>query len=715
MTTAPVGSPTPAVELRFHPTDLDTETLREALKPLGSPSQAIEAALMTARLMVISQAKAEVAKMTGTLSAAKLIGIADLAWAVYAPRFVRSLGPVFAEEYLRTMRAAGAGQIPMATVYALAEQHASRVGAYYHESSRDALVGGFNTFVNRRMTERVAADRVLDGYGLTARGMAGYTSRSLDKAATVTPLKLRQRVLDYIGTSVRRRSKVFATQEQHNISQQAQQIAWMWMQDKGQLTPAAEKVWITARDEKVCPQCGPMHGVRVLLADRFRLPNGTEVYVPGMHPNCRCQVRLLDHPWKRETSSREASEVTKADWDPKEHPRGGDPENRGRFSAKARSARPVAEQERYSAFQRFLDTAAEQLETQPVIEPVTRPVIEPKPKVVIDDRPKLVISDPEVVINDRPPVVIDDPAKPMLGDLTRPMIADERVKPEFRASPRQRLMIAADTQKTVLRGLAEVRTQLAQAGPTPQRHKDTIRLDRPGGPGPMFYVAAPWEMSETEHQGDGLIDLNTEMEFGQSQQLREETQEDAIAREAREYFDNTLTAEADSIWENEENYIYRTDQNGTRLRALVPQDYLYDVVAAAAWNEPGGPGDDEIKIQWTINSPGTDEHGAPVATEYMRYSKIAREMKLTQEHFKVTVLVLTEGHNSDLGKTRQLSSGTTYGEEVWTSTGLYRLEPMTTVLQEEHGPPIQFMHLVPVGVEPYDVVPPGYVPPDLPE
>lgn len=707
MTAVPI---TPAVELRFHPTDLDTGAIRDALRPLGSPSEAIEAALLTARLMVISQTKAEVAKMTGELSAAKLVRAADAVWALYAPRFVRSLGPVFAEQYLHTMRAAGAGEIPMATVYALAEQHASRVGTYYHESSRDALVGGFNTFVNRRMTERVAADRVLDGYGLTARGMAGYTSRSLDKAATVTPLKLRQRVLDYIGTSIRRRSKVFATQEQHNVSQQAQQVAWMWLQDKGRLTSAAEKVWITARDEKVCPQCGPMHGVRVLLTDRFTLPNGTEVYVPGMHPNCRCVVRLLDHPYKAEGSSAEGSsaDVSKADrWDAKEHPRGGDPENPGRFSAKARARpAPVAEREGYSAFQRFLDTAAEQLEDEPVA----------KPKLVIDDRPKVVVNDPKVVINDRPPVVVDDAKKLVIGDpATRPMIADEQARPQFRANRQKRLMIAEDTQKTVIRGLAEVREKLGQPRPAAEQHKDTIRLDRPDGPGPMFYVADPWELSETMHQGDNLIDLNTEMEFGQSRPLRDETLEDAVARDAREYFDNTLMSESDSIWENEENYIYRTDEDGTRLRAIVPQDYLYDVVAAAAWNNPGGPGDDEVQIQWTIDSPGTDEHGAPVSTEYMRYSKIAQEMKLFQEHYKVTVLVLTEGHNSDLGKTRQLSSGTKHGEEVWTSTGLYRLEPMTGVIQEGHGPPIQFVHLVPEGVEPHDVIPPGFVPPDLPE
>lgn len=710
MTAVPVPRPTPAVELRFHPTDLDEGTLREALRPLGSPSEAIEAALMTARLMVVTQAKAEVAALTGEMSAAKLIGIADLAWQVYAPTFLRSLGPVFAEEYLRTMRAAGAGDIPMATVYALAEQHAARMGTHFHESSRDALGQGFNTFVNRRMTERVAADRVLDGYGLTARGMAGYTSRSLDKANTVTPLKLKERVGDYIGTSVRRRSRLFATQEQHNISQQARQVAWMWMQDKGQITAGAEKVWITARDERTCDQCAPMHGVRVPVTERFTLPNGTQVYVPGMHPNCRCTAELLDHPWMATVDKRGV--LSKAEtWNPKEHPRGGDSRNPGRFSAKARSSPtrpPVTEQQDYSAFQRFLDTAAEQIEE------------EVKPKVVIDDRPKVVISDRSpVVINDRPPPVvvndrpqrltINDPAAPK-EKLTITNVADERVKPVFRPSPKQRLLINEGTAKTIIRGLAEVKAKLP---PPPSRpHKDTIRLDGPGGPGPVYYIATPYEMAESEHYRDGLIELNTEMEFGQEQTHGDETGEDAMARAAREYFNEQLTSESDAMWENEENYLERTDEHGTSIRALIPEEHLYDIVAAAAWNDPGGPGDDHMRIDWTIDSPGSSSHGEPVATEYMRYSEVAQEMKLSPESFVLSVLVLTEGHNSDLGKTRQLATGTRYGDEVWTGTGLYRLEPMTGVIQEANGPPIRFMHLVPEGIEPYDVIPPGYVPPE---
>ena len=31
----------------------------------------------------------------------------------------------------------------------------------------------------------------------------------------------------------------------------------MWMQDKGRLPKRAQKMWITAKDERVCVVCGP--------------------------------------------------------------------------------------------------------------------------------------------------------------------------------------------------------------------------------------------------------------------------------------------------------------------------------------------------------------------------------------------------------------------------------------------------------------------------
>jgi hypothetical protein len=86
-------------------------------------------------------------------------------------------------------------------------------------------------------------------------------------------------------------------------------------------------MWITARDERVCPQCGPLHGQKVGVNQQFVTSVG-QFWTPGLHPNCRCVVRLLENRF------------SKADWDPREHPRGGDPKNPGRFSRVAERDQP---------------------------------------------------------------------------------------------------------------------------------------------------------------------------------------------------------------------------------------------------------------------------------------------------------------------------------------------------------------------------------------
>lgn len=49
-------------------------------------------------------------------------------------------------------------------------------------------------------------------------------------------------------------------------------------------------VWVTAHDERTCPECGAMHG-RTWPEDRPVPP-------PPLHVNCRCQVVLHHLEWR---------------------------------------------------------------------------------------------------------------------------------------------------------------------------------------------------------------------------------------------------------------------------------------------------------------------------------------------------------------------------------------------------------------------------------
>lgn len=311
--------PNPYVELLY--SDLHPSALKQTEgRFLGSPAEQIEAALTTYRLLMINHAKAELRKSV-SVTGQELLRLADLASQLYLGRFTALVGPSATTSYIRAYAAADAGDVPMDLIYALANQHAERMGKYFHETSKDALAQGFNRMVNKGVPARVAAERALDAFGLTPRQMNGYVALDASlKTHSSIPRNIKAQTLDYIGRSIRRRLKIFGAQEEHNLTQQAQQVAWMWLLDKGKLSAMAEKVWITARDERTCSVCRPMHGKRVGLTERFMLPSGEDLYVPGAHVNCRCSVRLVDP----------MGLVAKADFEEALHPRARD----GKFKEK---------------------------------------------------------------------------------------------------------------------------------------------------------------------------------------------------------------------------------------------------------------------------------------------------------------------------------------------------------------------------------------------
>ena len=63
------------------------------------------------------------------------------------------------------------------------------------------------------------------------------------------------------------------------------------------------KVWCTADDERVCPVCGALDGMKIGIDDDF--PFRTKLQAPGIrrtppaHPSCRCAVYYEEEVTKR--------------------------------------------------------------------------------------------------------------------------------------------------------------------------------------------------------------------------------------------------------------------------------------------------------------------------------------------------------------------------------------------------------------------------------
>lgn len=316
MTTAPF------VELHVAPESISRSTEQFLTRPFTT-EQAITNALISFRMFMIRESRYQ---LSGLKSFNPLVFesmINDLA-RVFMPYFSKATLPYIVASYAEGFAKAKAGNIPPQVLNSLAEEYAQRMGMYFHESSRDSLIQGFNTFVNKKVPQRLAAERVLEAYGLTSRQMGGYTSAVFEqKINSPLSLDLKRRVKDYVTKSLGQRFKIFAAQETHNLDQQAQQVAWNYLVTHDRLTERAQKVWLTEKDERVCPTCGPMHGKRAGVTEKF--DNG--LFVPGVHVNCRCSVRLVISPLQKDLYGPALAEFNE------EHPRG----HSGRFTTKQRT------------------------------------------------------------------------------------------------------------------------------------------------------------------------------------------------------------------------------------------------------------------------------------------------------------------------------------------------------------------------------------------
>lgn len=594
----------PYVEL-LH-SDLQRSALVQAeSRFIGTPREQIEAALSTYRLLAINHVKTELRK-TSTVSGAELLRLADLASMMYLSKFTAMVGPSATEAYIRAFRGTQAGNVPSDLIYALANQHAERMGKYFHETSREALVQGFNRMVNQGVAEKVAADRAMDAFGLTVRQMSGFVALVPGaKVASSRPPAVKAKMLDYINRSVRRRVKTFANQEEHNLEQQAQQVVWMWQAEKGHLSSHAQKVWITAKDEKVCKICGPMHGKRAGVSERFTMPDGTDLYVPGAHVNCRCEVKLVDP----------ISLVQKADFEDL-HPRDEDGQFKNKYSVAARTK----EAPDTTAFQTFLDQAEQLVEPEKAV-PTTFSLTPVK-----DQRPAQQFS----------------MTKGSLSAVNKPETFS-MTSPTFSMSPKTFSMLDVDQQQFSI-GAQAVASALLRENEhkiglehTPKRDKfyrETYRFKD----GPVYSFVSSDQIDERGMvllTGDERFTHNRSQIESGAGQLHMDLVERAVGRASEDGLD----------------YIERTDDGGNMQHAYVDREDLYNIAGALSSSSPANTEKLKVQVIWY------DHMGDEVEHEAVSYETVAYELGWGPEDFLVYIMRVDEGHNGKRGTTEPKDDG----------------------------------------------------------
>lgn len=577
------------------------------------------------RSFVVRELKGEVAKSPVINSA--VIGQAlNSLWHLFAPIYLRKTVPYVAHTFLRVFRHSDANDVPNHLIRALAVDYTMRLGDYFHESSKEALLGGFNTYVNQKLPGAAAMAKITDAYGLTARQISGVTSAvKLDPKVSTSAIPITSKTKKYVQTTFLQRIHSLSAQEQHNIEQQAQQTAWTWLIREERLPKTLVKVWLTARDERVCVVCGPLHGQRIPVLEKFETRDGS-VWTPGLHPNCRCEVRLT--PVK--------DSVSKALL-----PYDGDDDGFIYDGTK--------KQRRYSVSDRT--KMVRQTKERPV---VTGPVIEPAEEWATPTGVDYSRSTARYTrLADYSSLTADySQAKTEPATKTGDYSGEKADYAHRTASYEMPAKVEQAIYQNIELTFSNAASYVSPAATELKKPKKTsARLEyEPTIATPTLYAVVESEQFDV----DGKINLDDSATFHAS--------EDKAIKEANKMVNRKVHSTYRGIVDNGENY-FEADSGEL---VMVDEEDLWDLIYAAF--TLGGPPDWE-SMNNLVRVYAQDDELGEKATHYPAH-EIADEIGLSYLDFQPVILRMNVGHNSSLGETGQMSAHS----DDWQTSGVYLTE-----------------------------------------
>jgi len=143
---------------------------------------------------------------------------------------------------------------------------------------------------------RETAKSLLDLIGLTVRQTNAVDAFREDLVRQgLTDEAVARRAGKYATAQLRKRAMNIARTEIAFAQNGGTQEAWQQASDQGLLdADATRRVWIVTHDDRLdTDTCEPMDDQERGLNEPFRTPQGEEVMVPPVHPQCRCAVGLL--------------------------------------------------------------------------------------------------------------------------------------------------------------------------------------------------------------------------------------------------------------------------------------------------------------------------------------------------------------------------------------------------------------------------------------
>ena len=158
------------------------------------------------------------------------------------------------------------------------------------QAIRDTLVRGLETGTPPRELARAIRPVI----GLNRRQAAALEAfRRRLEAEDLDPATIERRVERQSQRGVALRAENIAITETFQAINDGKRAQWQRLVASGDLQSNQwEQEWITADDERTCPQCAPFHGERAPIGGTFTA--GSDLSSgPPLHPRCRCIARLV--------------------------------------------------------------------------------------------------------------------------------------------------------------------------------------------------------------------------------------------------------------------------------------------------------------------------------------------------------------------------------------------------------------------------------------
>lgn len=583
----------------------------------------------------------------------------------FKPVWIYALTPSLISGYRYGLREVGAGNIPAPWLEEVASVYAASLGDHIHELSAQALMEGYQAQLNRRIPAQIALERVINAYGVVPRTMRALVSIWALKAEptlTVAPAAnpLMNRADQLVLNALNNRSITIGETEAYTSRSQAKQILWLYAKQSGALPRTAQKKWVTADDERVCPACGPLHEVTVPVDEQFVLAGDVRVWGPVLHPNCRCDLELSLDITSELLPAEDVELVAKSAWGVVSKARPGDPYDRdakGRF-AEVESRKPkTAERQMDPAVARIIAQAGADAASGQVLRQIVRQTRE---------IPKSQLGSREL-------------KRPVLRrvELENPNLPRREIKPK-QMSQRQldqrqiarRKIAQLDLTKIKMPSRAEIQNQRPI---TPATRKQTDRwINTPNGepmygifPSPMLAVAddrsllladqdVPFypDMSMDHHGvqntlGSGLVDYWNKTVFADlAERFYADDRYDPD-------FDGIVTPGRD-ITADEETYF------------IVPLDSYVDIWQHAVWGEAPYEAPDVVVFQISPFADGDIQREREINA-----ADLAEMMGIVDEVAELTPIVgITTKFNADEGSADQYGVASNPGK--WRITGLFQ-------------------------------------------